>query len=62
MKLHTMGKIILLELLLCAITMQSQEVLWEKSYGGKHAEHCNLYTISIKKRPINGNALKMSAL
>jgi hypothetical protein len=38
MKLHTMGKIILLGLLLCAITMQSQEVLWEKSYGGKHAE------------------------
>jgi hypothetical protein len=33
MKLHTMGKIILLGLLLCAITMQSQEVLWEKSYG-----------------------------
>jgi Secretion system C-terminal sorting domain len=38
MKLYTKGKIILLGLFLCALTMQSQEVLWEKSYGGKHAE------------------------
>jgi hypothetical protein len=35
-------------------------VLNEKIYVT--SEHCNLYTISIKKRPINGNALKLSAL
>jgi hypothetical protein len=28
----------LLTLQLCAVSVQSQDILWEKSYGGKHAE------------------------
>ncbi|MGH2667457.1 T9SS type A sorting domain-containing protein [Flavobacterium sp.] len=31
-------KTLLLSLSFCAFTAQSQDILWEKSYGGKHAE------------------------
>ncbi|MEO8235547.1 MAG: T9SS type A sorting domain-containing protein [Flavobacterium sp.] len=30
--------ILLLTLQFCAVSVQSQDILWEKSYGGKHAE------------------------
>ena len=33
------AKIFLVLLLLCVFTAQSQDVLWEKSYGGKHADY-----------------------